>query len=684
MDIGRGTVIVCSCEDTMDPDAGTIARGCGAGRVKTAQQLCRAEIDLFRAEAGRGAPLMVGCTQEAPLFRETAEDMGFSAPLAFANIRETAGWSADAARAGPKMAALLAAAAVEVPPAKGVELTSEGVVLVYGRDEVAIEAGRRLADVLDVTVILTRPRDVPPPRRTDFPVHKGTVRTLRGVLGGFEITLDDYAPPSPSSRGALAFPPGRNGAVSKADILLDLSGGPSLVPAADLRDGYIKADPGSPAAVAEACLKAAALVGTFEKPRYIAFREDLCAHSRSRIVGCRRCLDLCPTGAITPAGPHVAIDPQICAGCGACAAACPTGAASYDHPAADVTLARLRALLTAYRAAGGEWPVVLVHDGDHGDDLIDAAARFGAGLPANVLPLGVNEVTQVGPEFAAAAFAYGAAGVRFLTRARPKHDVSGLERTAELGAILAGALGYGTGGVGILATDDPDALTAALASLPLGATAPRPSAFAAAGGKREILALSFREMHRVAPEPADLVALPAGAPFGRVDVRVDGCTLCLACVSACPTGALKDNPDRPMLRFDEAACVQCGLCAATCPEKVITLEPRINFPAFGAPPVTIKEEEPFCCTECGKPFGTKSAIDRVVAKLEGRHWMFSGANASRLAFLKMCEDCRVQAATNAAVDPYAAKERPPVRTTEDYIREREAGRRAAEAAEGES
>ena len=119
--------------------------------------------------------------------------------------------------------------------------------------------------------------------------------------------------------------------------------------AADLRDGYLRADPGDPAAVLRAVLKARDLTGTFDKPRYIYFTEDLCAHSRSKIVGCRRCLDLCPTGAITPAGDHVAIDAHICAGCGQCAAACPTGAASYALPPSDALLRKLRTLLSAYR-----------------------------------------------------------------------------------------------------------------------------------------------------------------------------------------------------------------------------------------------------------------------------------------------------------------------------------------------
>ncbi len=243
-----------------------------------------------------------------------------------------------------------------------VSLDSEGVILIYGRDERAIEAANLLKDHLDVTVLITRPADLAPPRVTDFPVVKGTIRAAKGHLGAFELTVDDYAAPAPSSRGALAFGTGRDGATSRCDIVLDLSGGAPLFPAADLRDGYLRVDPGDPAAILRAALRARDLVGTFDKPRYITFTEDLCAHSRSKIVGCRRCLDLCPTGAITPAGNHVAIDARICAGCGQCAAVCPTGAAAYALPAADALMRKLRTLLTAYREAGGARPVLLLHD----------------------------------------------------------------------------------------------------------------------------------------------------------------------------------------------------------------------------------------------------------------------------------------------------------------------------------
>jgi ferredoxin len=661
-------ILICSCDDTMPLDAAAVARSCRGAEVTTAKQLCRAELDKFRAAAAGGEPLTVGCTQEAPLFAEAAE-----ADIRYVNVRETAGWSNEAAAAGPKMAALIAAATEPAPDIPFVSFTSEGVILIYGCDQQAIEAGKLLKEHLDVTVLIKPPAAIMPPRVTEFPVVKGTIRSAKGHLGAFELTVDDYAQPAPSSRGVFAFGTPRDGALSRCDLVLDISGGAPLFTAADLREGYLRADPGDAAGVLRAVLKARDLVGTFDKPRYVHFDASVCAHSRSKITGCTRCLDLCPTGAITPAGDHVAIDAHICAGCGQCAAVCPTGAAGYALPPADSLLRKLRALLLTYRDAGGTKPVVLLHDEAHGTPLIDALARFGDGLPARVLPLAVNEVTQLGLEAIAAAFAYGAAAVRLLLREKPRHDIAGLNKTLALADPILTGLGFGSGRAATIETDDPDVLGMTLRAIASADGAHRPASFLPAGGKRDLMRLALRELQHAAPSPAEVIALPAGAPFGAVTLDAEGCTLCLACVGACPTGALGDNPDRPMLRFTEDACVQCGLCKATCPEKVITLTPQLDFRAATASARVLKEEEPFHCIRCGKPFGVKSTIERITAKLEGKHWMFQNA-AARLDVIKMCEDCRVIAITEQEFDPHGAP--PKARTTEDYLREREEKREA--------
>ena len=113
----------------------------------------------------------------------------------------------------------------------------------------------------------------------------------------------------------------------------------------------------------------------------------------------------------------------------------------------------------------------------------------------------------------------------------------------------------------------------------------------------------------------------------------------MSCTSVCPSKAVSAGNDVPKLEFNEINCVQCGICESACPERAITLEPRLIADAQqrrGA--VTLHEEEPFCCITCGKAFATKSLIDNMTQKLAG-HYMFKTERAKLR--LMMCEDCRV-------------------------------------------
>ena len=674
----------------MTLDGRSLAKGCaaqgpqGGTELRLAEHLCRGQLDRFLAALGENRPMTVGCTQEAPLFTQEAEEAGFAAALDFVNLREHAGWSTEGAEAGPKMAGLLAAAALPLPTISLVSMTSQGIALILGRDAVALEAARALSDKLDITVLLTGEEAVTPARRVEFPVLRGRARSATGHLGDFTVIVDDTAAASPASRGEYLWGEGKAGTQSRCDVILDLSGRPALFH--ETRQGYVRADPRDAAAVARAMAAAGELVGTFDKPRFVNFDQGLCAHSRNKKTGCTRCLDLCPTGAITPggsppagsapsAGPRgptsdwVNVSNEVCAGCGACAAVCPTGAIQYALPPADALARRMRAMLLGFTEAGGRDPILLIHDDAHGEALLDALARHGEGLPARILPIRVNEVSQLDLSLLAGAFAWGAAGLRLLMPARRGHGTGGVFRNLDyLNTALEG-LGLGARAATI-ETDDPFTLhEALLAAKPLR-TSWAPENFLPQGAPREVMRQAFRALHGASAHPATQIPMPEKAPFGLARVDVSGCTLCLACTMVCPTSAFTANPETPQLRFLEEACVQCGLCAVTCPEKVITLEPRLNFTPEAAQPVVVKEEPPAECPSCGKLFGMKSSVERVKAKLTASgHWMFQ--DPARLAMLDLCEDCRVSAATNAALDPYAATERPRAKTTEDYLREAE-------------
>jgi ferredoxin len=688
MKINEMDVLVCDCEGTMAIDFKALAKVSGDDATPLSH-LCRAQIETFESAAKKPGNLLVACTQEAPLFLETAEEMSEgsdddTSALRFCNIREKAGWCGETSGKASnnltaKMLALLTEATMDIGDAQSISMQSDGHLVIIGDAEVALSAAAKIAERLDATVLITGGDGALPPRIMEAPVFRGRVTTATGHLGAFNVAVADYDAASPSARTGLTFDgvgqSGQRAGQLQCDLILDLRGGTPLFTAPEKRDGYFNPAPNNPAAISDALLELTDMVGVFDKPRYVDFEQALCAHGNAGIIGCTRCLDNCPTGAITEDGDKVAFDPYICAGCGTCASVCPSGAAKYTLPAGDALYARLRTLLTSYAQAGGKQPQLLVHDTTWGENMIAAMARAGNGLPANVIPFSVSAATQIGLEFLLTAAAYGAERILILAGPALVGETGGLAGELGLADTVLDGLGYGAGRLSIIDETDPVALSEHLHALaPMDGM---PAAqFLAMGRKRSVMAQALKALHAGAPTPVDQIELQAGAPFGAVIVETAGCTLCLSCVGACPTGALKDNPDAPQLSFAEAQCVQCGLCRNTCPENVISLAPRLNFTEAALAHQVVKEEQPFECIRCGKDFGTKSTIEHMVAKLEG-HPMFQDAGGTDR--LKMCEDCRVIAIATDDTQPMAMGTVPVTRTTEDYLREREELRELAEA-----
>ncbi len=655
-------ILLCDCAGTMAPDASAITSGCGVACSRVHSLLCQSEAAQAAAAIQAGGPVIIACGQEADAFFDLAEDLGAAGRVTCVDIRDRAGWTEDNA-VGPKMAALIAEARLSVPPTPTMDVESQGICLVYGAAETVSGAAEQLATVLSVTAMLTD--DITPDLlpAADIDVVAGRIRTASGALGQFALEIDRFGALAPQGRGSRRFTDRRDGARSECDIILDLSGRQPLFPAHHKRDGYVRADPGDPLAVARAVFDAAQLVGTFEKTLHIRFDESLCAHSRAGQTGCTRCLDLCPTGAISPAGDVISIDPNICAGCGACAAACPSGAATSEDPHTQFLFDRLRTLGETYRKAGGSAPRLLVHD-DHGAEMIRLAARHGRGLPADVIPFEITALSAFGHTEMITALALGFVAVDIL--AGPKTERDAIDQQIGFAAALTGGLDH-PGSLRLVDAADPDALSDLLYDGETRTLVETPT-FLPLGARRSVTRLAAKALAGgTAPETP--ITLPAGAPYGAIEINTDACTLCLACVSLCPPGALGENENSPEVNFCEEACVQCGLCANVCPESAIALKPQLDLRPSALSPRVLHQEEPFACIECGKLFGVKSTIDKIVEKLAGQHHMFTNSDNARL--IQMCDDCRVAAQYHADAAPFQGGARPKVRTTQDYIDERD-------------
>jgi ferredoxin len=530
------------------------------------------------------------------------------------------------------VAALQAAVALPaLAPVQAVDYVSAGRTLIIGPADIALDWAERLKDRLDVNVLATEARgneELPP--RADYPVHAGCDISVQGWLGRFDVQWQQAAMPEVGAIGALDFGSTTERS-ERYDLIFDLSREP-LIRLPHPPQGYFSAGR-DPLEQFDAVLKLTAFVGEFEKPRYFDYKADQCAHSRNRIEGCRNCIDLCSTGAITPMGDGVHVEPYLCMGCGACASGCPSGAMRYAYPSVPELGLRLKTMLAAYRQAGGIQPVIVFHERKGEDWLLRRAYR--QGLPANLIPVGVHDIASIGPDLLLAALCYGAAHVSVLQAAEmPEAYASNLRRQI---ALVHGLLeGFGHAGVHCSLIDAEAA--GELISLPASPMALPPASFNLFAEKRRSLQFCIEHLQAHAAQAIDEIALPAGSPFGTLTVDTNRCTLCMACVGSCPAKALQDNPESPQLRFIESNCVQCGICVDTCPESALTKQSRLLLTPVAKQPRVLNETQPFHCVRCSAPFGTRAMVDAMLKRLSG-HSLF--ADEAALRRLQMCGDCRV-------------------------------------------
>ena len=164
-----------------------------------------------------------------------------------------------------RAAALAVAGAAVAEPTGKIAYQSAGRLLVIGT-ETAIEATsaalRRFANISTTGLVTGKGSGTP---------------QLSGYLGHFELLVAGAEP-------------------RVYDLVLDL-GRPPLLQSELPPPGYFA--PGDdPVAVQAALDELPELVGEFEKPQYFHYDAGLCAHGRSGITACTRCLRACPADAI--------------------------------------------------------------------------------------------------------------------------------------------------------------------------------------------------------------------------------------------------------------------------------------------------------------------------------------------------------------------------------------------------
>jgi ferredoxin len=652
------TLLLCTCDKTQAFDSRALQTAAAAEQVIMVDQLCGTDMKTAAEHLSGNNEVLIACGQQAALFERLGEDLQaeiqHSAPLSTIDIRDRAGWSAPDAKPGrlhAKQAALVAAGQLPSPMAPVKTIQSSGVCCIVGPTEQAIRMAELVQDELGVTCIVNDAGPVQLPSAS-YDMARGRLTGAYGALGNFELEFAGLQALNPAGRGALGYGEAKATVRSECDLFIDVRGGAPAFPSHEKRNGYFWADPDKTGELERIALTARERVGEFEKTVYFNLETSLCAHSRANQSGCTRCLDVCPTEAIFSAGDHIEINSDICAGCGSCAAVCPTSAVTMNETPFEAITRALDVMAKVYREHTDEAPRLVFHTLGAGADAISFLARYHDGLADDLIPFGLEHIDRIGHAEIMAGFGAGYAEVLILADNRADR----LAVSAEVELVQAMLKG----------TRNSPSRVRVIAAEELGETGDNAGRVSEpvllVGGRRDITRVTAAAMADRIEAP---IALPAGAPYGAIEISSDKCTLCLACVSLCPTGALGDHPDRPEVQFTENACVQCGICESTCPETAITLKPQLDLSKDALSPRALHGEEPFECIKCGTPFGVASTINRIVEKLENQNWMYTKSDNVQL--IRMCNDCRVKSQFHGDNAPMAGGQRPRVRTTDDYL-----------------
>lgn len=337
----------------------------------------------------------------------------------------------------------------------------------------------------------------------------------------------------------------------------------------------------------------------------IAVVRDRCVAVRHRRASCRRCIDVCPAGAIEVGGNELTLDAKACIACGACAAACPTEALVPINPADEALSTSIETAISANngRAVFACARIASKHIADPETYAeVPCLPRVDEPLMLALASRGADSIILVDGNCETCKF----------------HDCSPLtDATVERANSLLAAHGSSlevkrvTGFPDDMRVEDTKGLFGATrrgffsdavgSAKEAAMTAAKVTVAQEFGYDLDEIAIGERlrvgengtlpqigaRKHEVAINALDALGGPTADEiesrlFGSVTIDTKRCNSCGMCATFCPTGALRrDTPEKPgdMLRYFEfsaSECVQCGLCADVCMKHAVKVSATVK------------------------------------------------------------------------------------------------------------
>lgn len=357
--------------------------------------------------------------------------------------------------------------------------------------------------------------------------------------------------------------------------------------------------------------------GNIKYTNSIKYVSATCLHHHKREDICHKCVDVCPTHALSIQSKEKQIELSHihCNECGACVSLCPSGSLDF----APLPRKSFKAIAGLYKDR-----IALI------SSEIEQLAASGCTLKANILPLALSTTHFLDENHLLTLLQETGYGVIIYTTEPDPH----LENIVHfINDIFIKK--YGKKAVYICANvNEIASLSLVIPRLAEVLVSPTTSY----SNKRQ--EFSQRLALIVAGDELGTITPGPHLDYGNMVINQDNCSLCLSCADACSSGALIVHAEDNSLRYNPSLCTQCGYCEKTCPEEdCLSLQPQILTlsPSYFTEKIMARDEL-FACIECGVQFAPKKAVTKVIKAMTP----IFGQDSLRIKSLSCCSDCKAR------------------------------------------
>jgi heterodisulfide reductase subunit A-like polyferredoxin/coenzyme F420-reducing hydrogenase delta subunit len=671
----KNGVFLCTCSGTNKIDFKKLRNSINSDAVEVHEILCQEPgkiKEVFeRKELSRG---LVACTLKKEVFEALDLD------ITFVNLREHCGWVHNREDATGKAVALVQAA-LNSPEAARKKIIDPGRdVLIIGPASPSIRIAQHMHKSANIMILITDTGDSGAMMHKGFEILSGSVKDIEGSVGNFRLNIIsnplspdkciecgkciDVCPVNALNRypifavnekcdmcgkcsGACptkAIDLEENITILKAGQVLAI--GKNAIYPEGKKGFYITSEgkdiEGTVGLALSVAVEIIANTAGLEIDAPVKAMLEGCASGKSGFRGCTLCERACRHGAINRSGDNIAFDERSCTGCGACASICPLSLFRME----DDIYSRMEYLLSPSNFKRNKIErKILMFTCAHSIPFLDALGGQKKKYPP-VLPLFVTDLSQVSETHLLRAFDLGADGVIMLGCNECAGHVS--EEVCRFAGWILDEFKLSNRIRVIRNISGTKDFMESLLSFNEHLTSNRLGVHKPVklnnASKRMIfldLVASFAAKTGITPSS---VIEDAIVPFADISIGAS-CTVCGACTSMCPVGALMREEGSITFRY--GYCITCGMCEQACPEKTLTMRHVLDMAKLlDTVPSTLFKSELQVCASCRKPYMTRAAFDRISNSfienvrddLEPLEQVELIKNQTEL--LKYCENCR--------------------------------------------